>query len=46
MKEKKAEERSLILDLCKKYPLSVEQEHYYQLFEGDIERVIYVLRKK
>lgn len=46
MKELKAEERSLILDLCKKYHLSLEQEHGYQLFEGDIQRVIYVLRKK
>lgn len=45
MKEVKPEERSLILNLCKKYHLLLEQEHYYQLFEWDIQRVIYVLKK-
>lgn len=45
MKQEIAEERELLLQLCKKYNLHLEQERKYQLFEGDIQRVIYVLRK-
>lgn len=45
MKQEIAEERELLLQLCKKYRLNLEQERKYQLFEGDIPRVIYVLRK-
>ena len=39
------DERSLLLELCKKYHLSLEKEIEYSLFEEDIQRVIYVLRK-
>ena len=45
MKQKEDEERKLLLELCKKYYLSLEKEIEYSLFEGDIQRVIYVLRK-
>jgi len=45
MKQKEDEERSLLLELCKKYYLSLEKEIEYSLFEEDIQRVIYVLRK-
>ncbi len=44
-KEVKQEEREEILQQCKKKKLTLEREHKYRLFEGDIERVIYVLRK-
>ena len=45
MKQKEDEERGLLLELCKKYHLSLEKEIEYSLFEEDIQRVIYVLRK-
>jgi len=45
MKQKEDEERGLLLELCKKYHLSPEKEIEYSLFEEDIQRVIYVLRK-
>jgi|UPI00034546D2 hypothetical protein len=45
MKQKEDEERKLLLELCKKYHLSLEKELEYSLFEVDIQRVIYVLRK-
>ena len=45
MKQKEDEERKILLELCKKYHLSLEKEVEYSLFEGDIQRVIYVLRK-
>ena len=45
MKQKDDDERSLLLELCKKYHLSLEKEIEYSLFEEDIQRVIYVLRK-
>ncbi|AKH32956.1 Ribosomal RNA small subunit methyltransferase G [candidate division SR1 bacterium Aalborg_AAW-1] len=44
-KEVKEEEREDILKQCKKFSLTIEKEHKYRLFEQDIERVIYVLRK-
>lgn len=44
-KEVKTEEREEILAQCKKHHLTLEQEHRYRLFDGDIERVIYVLRR-
>ena len=45
MKQKIPEERDLLLQLIKKYHLTLEQEHEYKLYPSDIERVIYVLRK-
>ena len=44
-KEVKEEEREEIVKQCKKFSLSIEKEHRYRLFDGDIERVIYVLKK-
>ena len=37
---------NFLLQLCKKYHLTLEQERKYQLFESDIMRVLYVLRKE
>lgn len=42
-KELKTEERLDIYRQCKKFGLQLVQEHFYTLFEGDIERVIYVI---
>ena len=39
------QERQDLLDLCKKMNLKLEKRHTYTLFEGDIERVIYVVRR-
>jgi len=39
------EERQALLRLCKSMNLRLEQRHRYKLFEGDIERVIYVIRR-
>ena len=44
-KEVKPEEREEIIIQCKKNNLTIVQEHRYRLFEWDIERVIYVLKK-
>lgn len=44
-KEVKDEEREEIVKQCKIFSLSIEKEHRYRLFNGDIERVIYVLKK-
>jgi 16S rRNA (guanine527-N7)-methyltransferase len=40
-----AEYQSL-LNVCKKYKLNIKEKHKYKLFEWDIERVIYILKKK
>lgn len=45
MKQKNKEERDTILRLLKQYKLKLLQEHAYSLFDGDIERVLYVLEK-
>lgn len=44
-KEVKEEEREEIVKQCKKFSLMIEKEHRYRLFEWDIERVMYVLRR-
>lgn len=44
-KEVKPEERAEIIIQCKKNNLTIVQEHRYRLFEWDIERVIYILKK-
>lgn len=44
-KEVKLEEKEEISKQCKKFNLTIIQEHRYRLFESDIERVIYVLKK-
>lgn len=43
-KEYTDEEKEELLLLCKKFSLALVQEHRYELFEGDIGRVIYVLK--
>ncbi len=39
------EERQSLLKLCESMNLKLEKRHKYQLFEGDIERVIYIIRR-
>lgn len=39
------EEKKELLKLCKKYKLDILKTHRYKLFEEDIERIIYVLKK-
>lgn len=45
MKQVNDEEKKVLLDVAKKRKLILETEHKYQLFDGDITRVIYVLKK-
>lgn len=44
-KESKYEERSDIIEQCKKNNLRILKEHRYRLFEWDIERVIYCISR-
>lgn len=39
------EEESAIDAVCERYKLAFEKQHMYKLFDEDIQRVIYVLRK-
>ena len=34
-----------LLNLCKKYKLDIKTQHKYKLFEWDIERVIYIIKR-
>ena len=45
MKQVIEEEKEVLKQLCKKYRLSIEKELKYKLYEDDIERVIYVIKK-
>ena len=45
MKQVNNEEKEVLLNEAKKRKLILEAEYKYQLFDWDIERVIYVLRK-
>ena len=45
MKQINDEEKNIMLDTAKKKNLTLETEHKYKLFDGDIDRVIYILRK-
>ena len=45
MKQVNDEEKNIMLDIMKKKDLTLETEHKYKLFDGDIDRVIYILRK-
>lgn len=45
MKQVNDEEKKVLLDVAKKRKLILEIEHKYQLFDEDIVRVIYVLKK-
>ena len=46
MKQVIEEEKSVLKQLCKKYHLIIERELKYKLYEDDIDRVIYVIKKK
>lgn len=46
MKQKSEEEKAVLLELCGKKQLKLVKEHYYSLFAGDIERVVYVVEKR
>ena len=45
MKQANGDEKNVILSECKKKNLTLEVEHHYTLFEWDIDRVIYVLKR-
>ena len=45
MKQVNDEEKKVLVDIAKKKKFILEMEHNYQLFEGDIARVIYILKK-
>ena len=45
MKQVIDEEKEVLLNLCKKYHLTLEKELKYHLYDGDIDRVIYVIKK-
>lgn len=46
MKQKQAEELEVLQKVCKKKNINLISQIEYQLFEGDIDRVIYVLQKQ
>ena len=45
MKQVNEEEKKVLLDTAKKKKLVLEKEYYYKLFDWDIERIIYILKK-
>ena len=45
MKQVNDEEKKVLLDVAKKRNFILEKEYEYQLFDGDISRVIYILKK-
>lgn len=45
MKQVIQEEREILVKLCKTYCLKIEKELKYKLFDDDIERVVYVIKK-
>lgn len=45
MKQVNDEEKEVLLNEAKKRKLVLETEHKYQLFDGDIQRIIYILKK-
>ena len=45
MKQVNNEEKKVLLDIAKKKNLVLEKEYNYKLFDWDIDRVIYILRK-
>ena len=45
MKQVNGEEKEVLLDTAKKKNLALENEFHYKLFEDDIDRVIYILKK-
>ena len=45
MKQFNVEENKVLVKIVQKKNLILEKEHHYKLFDGDIERVIYVLKR-
>ncbi len=45
MKQVNDEEKKILSDVAKKKKLTLEREYKYKLFDWDIDRVIYILRK-
>lgn len=45
MKQVNDEEKKVLLDITKKKKLALEKEYNYKLFNWDIDRVIYILRR-
>lgn len=44
-KQYEQSEYESLKNICKKYKLDIKEKHKYFLFDGDIERVIYVIKK-
>lgn len=44
-KQSKPEERKSLITYCENKSLVLEKEYTYTLFDGDVERVIYILKK-
>jgi hypothetical protein len=45
MKQVNDEEKNIMLSVMKKKNLALEKEIHYKLFEDDIDRVIYIIKK-
>jgi hypothetical protein len=45
MKEENDEEKAILLEIIRKKNLILETEYKYKLFDEDINRVIYILKK-
>ena len=45
MKQVNNEEKNIMLNIAEKKNLTLETEHKYKLFDDDIDRVIYILKK-
>ena len=45
MKQVNEEEKEILIETAKKKNLALELEYKYKLFEGDIDRIIYILKK-
>lgn len=42
----RSEEEEMAVDaICERYKLAFEKQHMYKLFEEDIQRVIYIIKK-
>jgi hypothetical protein len=45
MKQVNEEEKNVLLNIAKKKNLVLETKYNYKLFDGDIDRVIYILKR-
>jgi hypothetical protein len=45
MKQVNEEEKEILIETAKKKNLALELEYKYKLFEDDIDRIIYILKK-